>query len=59
MNLNVKVTFWILFKYFPQHKVLCSDSMVIQEIPLHSALDLKPKTESSGLHEEAKLDFQG
>ena len=32
--------------------------LMTKEIPLNSALEVRPKSESSGLEVEAKLDFQ-
>ena len=58
MYLVVELRFGFLFKYFPQHKALCSHFAVTPEIPKTTPLQFRPKPTSSGLEVEAKFYFQ-
>ena len=58
MYLVAKLGFGFLFKYFPQHKTLCSHFAVILEIPQTARLQFRPKSTSSGLEVEAKFYLQ-
>ena len=55
MYLLVKLRLGFLFKYFPQHKALCSYFEVIPEIPQTACSQFRPKPTSSGLEVEAKF----
>ena len=58
MYLVVKLRFGFLFKYFHQHKALCSYFAVIPEILQTAHLQFRPKSTSTGLEVEAKCYFQ-
>ena len=56
--LVVKLRLGFLFKYFPQHKALCSYFAVIPEIPQTERLQFRPTPTSSALKVEAKFYIQ-
>ena len=58
MYLVVELRFGFLFKYFLQHKALCSHFAVIPEIPQTTRLQFRPRPKSSDFEVEAKCYFQ-